>query len=250
MLRRTMIAGSAAFALAACQFAEPAFEDPPDPETLLPAKVAVQRIETLELGRLADGYVLTAFGVAPGGGYYQPELRVRYEGATAADGFYEFDFLVRPPDAPEAYAAAPEAARRVRADIALTIAELRAARGVRVWSATDGNRMTAVLSALTQVGVGYRHASSVPGKAFDCSGLVGWAWEQAGVALPHQSRGMINAITRKDLSAVLPGDVFHYPGHVSMALGVGDAIVHAVGRGQLVQVRAHTSDRITVGTPV
>ena len=46
---------------------------------------------------------------------------------------------------------------------------------------------------------------------------------------------MINAITRKDLSAVLPGDVFHYPGHVSMALGVGDAIVHAVGRGQLVQ---------------
>jgi cell wall-associated NlpC family hydrolase len=121
---------------------------------------------------------------------------------------------------------------------------------LRVWSATDGTRMTAVLSALTQVGVGYRHASSVPGKAFDCSGLVGWAWEQAGVGLPHQSRGMINAITRKDLAAVMPGDVFYYPGHVSMALGVGDAIVHAVGRGERVQVRAHTSDRITVGTPI
>ena len=121
---------------------------------------------------------------------------------------------------------------------------------LRVWTATDGTRMTAVLSALSQVGVGYRHASSVPGKAFDCSGLVGWAWEQAGVALPHQSRGMINAVAHKDLAAVLPGDVFYYPGHVSMALGVGDAIVHAVGRGERVQVRPHSSRGITVGTPV
>ena len=121
---------------------------------------------------------------------------------------------------------------------------------LRVWTATDDTRMTTVLSALTQVGVGYRYASSVPGKAFDCSGLIGWSWEQAGIALPHQSRGMINAITRKDLAAVLPGDVFYYPGHVSMALGVGDAIVHAVGRGRQSEVKGHTSPRISVGTPV
>ncbi len=138
MRRRDMVLiGCAALALAGCEFADPIVAERPDPETLLPPKVAVTRIETLELGRLAEGYVLTAFGDAPGGGYYQPELKLRYGGATAADGFYEFDFLVRPPEDPAKYAGAPESARRMRADTALTVQQLRGARGVRVWSASD-----------------------------------------------------------------------------------------------------------------
>ncbi|MGD9702952.1 MAG: C40 family peptidase [Acidimicrobiia bacterium] len=121
---------------------------------------------------------------------------------------------------------------------------------VRVWRATDGTRMTAVLSALSQVGVNYRYAAASPGKAFDCSGLVSWAWSQAGVALPAQSKQMINTTVKKDLAAALPGDVFWYPGHVSLALGVGEAFVHAPYRGRTIEVRAASSRRVVVGTPV
>jgi cell wall-associated NlpC family hydrolase len=147
-------------------------------------------------------------------------------------------------------------ARALSSSLSPLAAEVGARAGIdpaeleRVWNATDGTRMTAVLSALSQVGVSYRYASAVPGKAFDCSGLVSWAWSQSGVALPSQSRQMINAIVKKDLSTVLPGDVLWYPGHVSLALGVGEAFVNAVGRGEEIQVRASTSRRVVVGSPV
>jgi cell wall-associated NlpC family hydrolase len=121
----------------------------------------------------------------------------------------------------------------------------------RVWGQTDDTRMTALLSALTQIGVKYRYASATPGAAFDCSGLVSWAWAQAGRELPHQSKQIINATTKKDRTQVLPGDVFWYPGHISLALGVGNAFVHAPYRGRTVEVRAASaSKRLVVGSPV
>ena len=42
-----------------------------------------------------------------------------------------------------------------------------------------------------QQGVPYRYAASSPGVAFDCSGLTAYAWGQAGVGLPHQSRAAV-----------------------------------------------------------
>ena len=135
--RFIVAAFAAALSLSACDMGPMFGDEPTNPESLLPPRVAVDRIETLELGRLYGGYVLTAFAVAPGAGYYQPELSIRYEGRPAADGFYEYDFLVRPPENAAALAGAPETARRVRADVAMPIDMLRGARGVRVWSARD-----------------------------------------------------------------------------------------------------------------
>ena len=140
-----MAAAAATLALSACSYLPDLGlsddEETPaaavDPEALLPAKVAVRRIENLELGRLFDGYMLTAHAIAPGTGFYAPELRPRYGGQLGPDGFFEYDFVIRPPNDPGAGADAPITARLVRADTELTPAMLRAARGVRVWSARD-----------------------------------------------------------------------------------------------------------------
>lgn len=129
-----------AMALGACSLIPdgPLFDETKvDPETLLPPKVAVSSIETLELGRLYEGYMLTAFATAPGAGYYQPELKIRYGGRQAVDGFYEYDFLVRPPETPSELSGAPAAARQIRADLELPVEMLRGAAGVRVWSDRD-----------------------------------------------------------------------------------------------------------------
>lgn len=112
-------------------------EEAAEAEASLPPKIAVNRIENLELGRLFDGFMLTAFGIAPGTGYYQPELRPRYGGRPGPDGLFEYDFVVRPPSNPSLGADAPITARLVRADIELTPEMLRGSRGVRVWSARD-----------------------------------------------------------------------------------------------------------------
>lgn len=100
-------------------------------------KTPVVRIESLELGRLFRGYMLISTGIAPGTGYYLPELRIRYGGELGPDGFYEFDFVAVAPDDPSQGANAPVTARLLRGDYELSPLMLRTARGVRVWSSRD-----------------------------------------------------------------------------------------------------------------
>lgn len=116
--------------------------------------------------------------------------------------------------------------------------EIDPVRLVEAWSTADSRAMTALLSALTQLGVSYRYAASKPGVAFDCSGLLKWAWGQAGVSLPSNSKAIIRSLPNTPVEELEPGDVMWYPGHVMMALGVDDAYVHAVGRGKPLEVRA------------
>lgn len=130
---RLAAAALAGFALSGCSDDEPPAAQA-QAEQIAP-KVPVQRIESLELGRLYKGYMLTAYALAPGAGYYEPELRQRYGGQPSADGFYEFDFMVRPPDIPGDYGAEPASARQIRGDFELSVDDLRGAAGVRVWSA-------------------------------------------------------------------------------------------------------------------
>ena len=91
----------------------------------------------------------------------------------------------------------------------------------------------AVAAAMSQLGVGYRYATAIPGVAFDCSGLTAWAWGQAGRGLPHQSRQQFAVLPHVSQGEVQPGDLifFYNPiGHVGMYIGSGQ-MVHADAPG-------------------
>ncbi len=119
-----------------------------------------------------------------------------------------------------------------------------------VWLRTDGVRMRVLLGGLTQVGVPYHYLGETPGRSFDCSGFVSWAWSTVGLALPHQSRSIINGVRAVTLETVQPGDVLYYPGHVMLALGLDGAYVHARQRGSTVEIRVTTRHRVRVGSPI
>ena len=91
--------------------------------------------------------------------------------------------------------------------------------------------------ALSRRGSPYVWGAAGP-HAFDCSGLVLWAYAQVGISLPHFTGDQWNMgvhVARADLQ---PGDlVFFYPdiGHVGLYIGNG-LMVDAPNFGETVQV--------------
>ena len=62
-------------------------------------KVPITAVRSVELGRTRDGFLITAFGTAPGLGYALPALRARRSGEPGADGYIEYDFVASEPAA-------------------------------------------------------------------------------------------------------------------------------------------------------
>lgn len=120
------------------------------------------------------------------------------------------------------------------------------------YPAASSRAGTAVNAALSQLGVPYRFAAATPGVAFDCSGLTSWAWGQAGVYLPHQSRQQYNSVPHVPISAAQPGDLlfFYSPiSHVSIYLGNGKHI-HAPNSGSVVNIaNVRWGNVVGVGRP-
>jgi cell wall-associated NlpC family hydrolase len=95
----------------------------------------------------------------------------------------------------------------------------------------------AVNTALAQVGDPYVWGASGP-DAFDCSGLMQYAYSAAGVSLPHSSSSQSRLGAPVSRSELQPGDlVFFYSpvSHVGMYIGNGQ-MVHAATSGTPVQV--------------
>jgi peptidoglycan DL-endopeptidase CwlO len=81
----------------------------------------------------------------------------------------------------------------------------------------------ALQAALTRRGLPYVWGAAGP-TAFDCSGLVVWAFAQEGIALPHYTGSLWNSGVHVPRSALEPGDlVFFFPdiSHVGIYLGDG-----------------------------
>ncbi|WP_345558410.1 C40 family peptidase [Streptomonospora halophila] len=96
---------------------------------------------------------------------------------------------------------------------------------------------SAVQHAKDQKGKPYRYGAEGP-RAFDCSGLVQYAYKKAGKSISRTTYSQFDQGRSVSRSNLQPGDlVFFYPGpgHVGMYLGKG-RMIHAPGSGKRVQI--------------
>jgi cell wall-associated NlpC family hydrolase len=88
---------------------------------------------------------------------------------------------------------------------------------------------TAVQAALSKVGASYSYGATGP-SSFDCSGLVMWAFRQAGVSMPHSSfaqYGLGQSVSRDQIQ---PGDLvfFNTAGAGASDVGIATSPTQAV----------------------
>jgi hypothetical protein len=90
-----------------------------------------------------------------------------------------------------------------------------------------------IAAAMSQLRVPYSWGAESPGKGFDCSGLVQWAYQQVGISLPRTSEEQYTATTPVAAGQAKPGDLVFMefgaqgqsgPGHVGIYLGAGNFI--------------------------
>ena len=98
---------------------------------------------------------------------------------------------------------------------------------VNVGSTAQG--LAAVHYAEREIGVPYVWGGETPGVGFDCSGLVQWAWAQAGIQIPRTTESQYPAMVHVTLNDLEPGDLLFYYNldgdnaidHVVMYVGSG-----------------------------
>lgn len=96
-----------------------------------------------------------------------------------------------------------------------------------------------VTAALTRVGAPYAWGAAGP-DAFDCSGLVVWAFHQAGLTLPHSSEALASGGQPVAPDQMRPGDVISlFPDASHVGIYVGDGrMIHAQFEGMPVIVES------------
>ncbi|MEW2482711.1 peptidoglycan hydrolase RipC [Mycobacterium sp. NPDC051198] len=101
----------------------------------------------------------------------------------------------------------------------------------------DGHSGTVIQAALSRIGSPYSWGAAGP-SSFDCSGLVMWAFQHAGISLPHSSQAMARGGQPVSSDSMQPGDVVTYysdASHVGIYIGDG-MMVHASTYGTPVRV--------------
>ncbi|MGV0814629.1 peptidoglycan hydrolase RipC [Mycolicibacterium boenickei] len=101
----------------------------------------------------------------------------------------------------------------------------------------SGHSGTVIQAALSRIGSPYSWGGSGP-SAFDCSGLVMWAFQQAGISLPHSSQALARGGQPVSTNEMQPGDLVTYysdASHVGIYIGDGQ-MVHASTYGTPVRV--------------
>ncbi|HVM06813.1 MAG TPA: C40 family peptidase [Acidimicrobiales bacterium] len=116
---------------------------------------------------------------------------------------------------------------------------------------TSSVARTVVLAAARMMGVPYVWGAESPTDGFDCSGLVWWAYKEAGLSVPRTTDGLIDAGRPITSGALRPGDllftrggqVVHDFGHVAIYAGGGLEVI-APRSGKSVTVQKVDLDRV------
>lgn len=111
------------------------------------------------------------------------------------------------------------------------------------WTTSEPDRLTVTLAALAQVGNDWRYGSTDPARGLDCSGLTRYAWGRVGVKLAASSGRQLRQFPQASEPA--PGDLFGWPGHVMMSLGLDNYVVQSTGREKGIVVAAATVGSLT-----
>ncbi|WP_343951168.1 C40 family peptidase [Nonomuraea longicatena] len=142
--------------------------------------------------------------------------------------------------APAAGAATAPAETEAAAAEPGTTARSRTATAGKTLSKSTRQRVKAgkaVSVAKAQVGDPYRYGATGPG-AFDCSGLVQYAWKKAGVKIPRVTYSQYARIDKKvTWKRLRPGDLMFFRGRGHVGMYVGDGrMVHSPSSGKRVRV--------------
>lgn len=102
----------------------------------------------------------------------------------------------------------------------------------------SAQRVSLIRIANAQIGVPYRYGGNRP-DGFDCSGLVQFTHQRAGIAVPRTTAEQWRTAARLDRRHLLPGDVLFFslggrkPRHVGIYEGQG-RFIHAPSSGKTV----------------
>jgi peptidoglycan DL-endopeptidase CwlO len=102
--------------------------------------------------------------------------------------------------------------------------------------APNPQAQVAVGTARAQIGKPYVYAGAGP-DVFDCSGLTMFAWQAAGVSLPHSAEMQYDSLPHVDINSLVPGDLVFYGSpihHVGMFVG-GGTMIEAPHTGAVVR---------------
>jgi len=141
-------------------------------------------------------------------------------------------------------AAARSAAARTAAARAATAAAAAAAnkaliKTVALPQSPGGSSAAqrAVAAAMTRLGDRYVFGATGPSR-FDCSGLVQWAYRQAGISTTHYTGTLYNDYRHIPESQLKPGDlVFFYRDHHHVGIYIGNGLmINAPHTGDVVRI--------------
>lgn len=124
--------------------------------------------------------------------------------------------------------------------VAVLLAGCAGEQALRSTAAASDVRNEAADIAARMVGQPYVYGGESP-SGFDCSGLVHYAYEQAGAVVPRTTRQQYRAIRTRYVDQLAPGDVIFFrlksasPSHVGIYLGDG-RFVHALNANHPVRI--------------